>query len=319
GRGHGRGGRCRRADSFTRRRQRRDARPAVDRLAVPGAVPRAVPDIRAGPDHLRLVDQPAQLGLHAADQAVRRVGQLPGSTQPRLRVVRGVLELDAGHRHLHAVQRAAPAHHSAGHRRLDEPDVSRAQRRASDLLRPVRAGGRRHRPAVAVPSRRQHRSGELLHRTGRARHHPLAELDPGGVDSTGGGDRVVDPWVQLGHLPGGLARHPSGAVRGGQGRRCEWVAHLLARDAAGPQACHLVRHHDHDHRLGQHVRTVIPDDERRSRPGDPDRDLPDRRDGSAELPDGCGRRGELDPDPAAHRRLGRRLRAVPRARSRAGM
>ena len=91
------------------------------------------------------------------------------------------------------------------------------------------------------------------------------------------------------------------------------------RHAAGAAAGDDVRHADHDHRLGQHVRSVVPHDQRSPRPGDPDGDLLDRRDRAAELPDGRGRGRLLDPHPRAHAAVGRGVRRLPAARQPGGV
>ena len=51
-----------------------------------------------------------------------------------------------------------------------------------------------------------------------------------------------------------------------------------------------VRHDHHDHRLGEHVRPVVPDDPGRAGQRDPHGDLLHRRDRPAELPAWAGRR-----------------------------
>ena len=180
--------RSRRRSTLPRRRRLArgggEARPR--RVAVPRAVSAALRRLRAPPDRARGVDQPAQLGLHAAGQAVGGHPELPRPVHARLGDVRPLLERDAGHRHLHAVQRATADRRTARRGTGDEPEVPGAQPVPCGVLRALRArcggGGR----ALALPARCQHRRGQRLSGQARAaRRHHVAQLVAGGLDRHG--------------------------------------------------------------------------------------------------------------------------------------
>ena len=74
----------------------------------------------------------------------------------------------------------------------------------------------------------------------------------------------------------------------------------------------LVRDDGDHHRLGQHVRAVLPDDARRARRRDAHGHLLHRRHRAAQLPDGRRCRHELRPHPLPHAAQRGRVLAVPR-------
>ena len=268
-------------------------------LAVPRALPGALLRLRARADRLRPLDQPAPLGLHAARQAVRRAWRTTRDLfDPDSIAFEPFWNVDAGDGDLHGVQRAAAARGAAGGRAGDEPEVPGPQRLPGGVLRAVRARRRGRRRACGgscwTPTSGWSTTcwgwwGCPTTPPGSARC-PEAWVALVGVTVwwTLGFNAVIF-LAGLQDIPASCTRRPT--VDGASG--WQRFRHVTLPGLAGA----VVRADDHDHRLGQHVRAVVHHDRGAARAGDPDGDLPHRRDRPAELPDGAGGGGELRADP----------------------
>ena len=139
--------------------------------------------------------------------------------------LRPVLELDAGDRHLHPLQRAAADRDPARGRPGDE----RSSFRGRNVFRAIYFAPYVLGVAVVgvmwrfLLDRNIGAINSYARTAGAAGRHRLAELDPGRVGRAGRGHRLVDARVQRGHLPRRAAGHPARALRGRQGGRRQAV------------------------------------------------------------------------------------------------
>ena len=110
-------------------------------VSVPGAVPGAVPRVRAAAGRVRHLDQPARLGLPAAGQAVRRPAQLHRPVHARARRDSGDFWKSMRATGIFTVlQRAVPGRRPARRGVAAQPGVPRPDVLPGGLLRAVRAG-----------------------------------------------------------------------------------------------------------------------------------------------------------------------------------
>ena len=212
---------------------------------------------------LRLLDQPARLRLHAARTSRSSAWTTTPSCSPPARVIlgdfwdsmraTGIFTVLSVPLLLVLPLRRRPA---------AEPEVPRPEPLPGAVLRAVRPGRGRGRRALAVPARPQHRRWSTIPRRARAAgRHPVAHRRCRGPGSSLVG---VTVWwtlgLQRGDLPRRAAGHPAGALRGGPGRRGERLAEFRNVTLPGLRPVLVVRDDGDDHRLGQHVRAVLPDD-----------------------------------------------------------
>ena len=251
----------------------------ADALALPGAVPGALPRVRDRAGRLRLLDQPAPLRLHAARQAVRRPRQLRQPVRPRRRCSASSGRMRATG--IFTVLSVPPLLvipllvALVMNRKF--PGATCARR----VLRAVRARCGRRGRAVALPARHQHRAGQLLHGP-RGLPDDIAwttSVPAAWVALVG-----VTVWWTLGFNSviylAGLQDIPGSSTRRPDGRR-QRVAAVRPRHAcrACARCCFvtMVTIIASVNMFGQSTSSP------RGRPGrDPHGDLPDRRDRPAQ-------------------------------------
>ena len=213
---------------------------AVDALPLPRAVPRPVRRVRARARRVRALDQPAQLGLPAARQALRRAGQLHRPVRQLVGAVRALLARHAGDRHLHASSACRSSSccrccsrscSTAGSRAAPSSGPSSSPRTCSAWPSSACCGRYLLDPSFGA-GQRAARGGRPARRH-RLDHRPAVGVDLAGRRSPSGGRSGFNAVIYL----AGLGDIPRRALRGRRARRGLVVAaaplHHAPRPAAG--------------------------------------------------------------------------------------